>query len=389
MTTHHPIGQAPTDPGTSADQKPDPPRLPHRDRSRAYFARTAADLDIDPFDLVQLLIDSVPDVAALHAAVHLEVFEQLADQEMTSDELAQACEAHPGAMRRLLRWLHASEFIACSRGRYQLTDLGRVLTRDAERSQRHAVLVTGSSYWWEMAGNLAETVRRGHPAPANGLAPYRYLAQRPALGEEFDRFMLARSAAVGRDLAALDDWAHVRTVADLGGGMGGVLDALLDAFPHLDGILADRTDVLDRAQEYLTEGGLAGRVKLAPGDLFEAVPQGAQRYLLSSVLHNHGDDDCIDLLARVRDAMEDAGGAELLIVEGMLPRVAGVPSRWYATDIRMMTLFRGGQVRTEDDYHRLTRQAGLRIRRSLALPSGQTLLIVQLDPPPPPEEEVR
>ncbi|MDP4511750.1 ArsR family transcriptional regulator [Nonomuraea turcica] len=371
--TAHPMPEQP-----GLDGEPVPPALPHRDRSRAYFARTAADLNVTPFELVQFMIDAVPNFATLHAAVRLEVFEILAGQEMTSDELAQACGADPGAMRRLLRWLHAHEFVAARRDRYRLTDLGHVLTKAAAPSQRHAVLVTGSPYWWEASCFLVETVRRGHPTPSDGLSLYEHLTHNPALGADFDHFMTARSTAAGHDLAAIDDFAHVRTVADLGGGLGGVLAAILRAHRHLQGILAERADVAARAQTYLAEQGLADRVKLAPGDLFDAIPASAQRYLLLSVLHNYSDDDCLTLLTLVRQTMEGTGeDTELWIVEGMLPSVPGAASRWYSTDIRMMALFGGGQVRSSADYYRLTERAGLTICKSMALASGQTLLIAR------------
>ncbi|HEX4816014.1 MAG TPA: methyltransferase, partial [Nonomuraea sp.] len=339
MTTY-PLDDAPAEHDAVPDREPDPAALPRRDRSRAYYDPTAVELGISPFNFVQFMIDAGPNAAALHAAVRLGVTEALAGKEMTSDEVAHACQADPDAMRRLLRWLHAFQFVTTRQDRYQLTGLGRVLTTQATPSQRHAVLVTGSPYWQAAIGDLAETIRRGHPAPPDGLSPYEYLAHHRQLGDEFDQFMTARSAAVGQDLADVDDFARVRIVADLGGGRGGVLAALLRAHPHLIGVLADRDDVIARAKAYLTGQSLADRVRLAPGNLFDGVPAGAQRYLLSSVLHNYTDRDCIDLLAKVRDAMNSAGdeAAELWIVEGMLPDEAGVPSRWYSTDMRMLSL---------------------------------------------------
>jgi hypothetical protein len=81
----------------------------------------------------------------------------------------------------------------------------------------------------------------------------------------------------------------------------------------------------------------------------------------------------------VADAMARAGeGAELWIAEGMLPRLPGARSRWYATDIRMLALFPGDGVRVSDDYYRLTRQAGLRVRKISPLPCGQTLMVARL-----------
>ncbi len=202
--------------------------------------------------------------------------------------------------------------------------------------------------------------------------------------------MNARSAAVGRDLAAFD-FKQVRTVADLGGGLGGVLTAILRAHPHLNGILADRPHVLDRAHIHLSKD-LAGRIELAPVDLFDAVPEGAQVYLLSSVLHNHSSQECVDLLTTVRDAMHNAiqapvhnagqagdHRAEVWIVQGMLPVIQGRPSPWHSTDMRMLSLFEGDGVQDADTMSQLITEAGLTLHQTCHLPlSQQTLMIARL-----------
>ncbi|GAA3168698.1 methyltransferase [Nonomuraea salmonea] len=360
---------------TTTDQ---PTPLPQRHRSTAVPAHQLDDLDIPPAALVQFMMDAVPDFMALHAAVELDIFELLAKAELTSEELADACEADPAAMRRLMRWLHSRDFVSSYGERYQLTELGQILTAAAQPSMRHAVLVTGSPYWWEATGGLTEVIRCGHPTwPGNGL--YDHLARDPELGAAFDMFMDARSSALGQDLAALDDYATVRTIADLGGGLGGVLATILTAHPHLHGVLADRHDVLARAHDRLTCAGLADRVELAPGDLFDTVPDGAQIYLLSSVCHNFPDQQVTTLFNKIAEAMTSSGDdAELWIVEGMLPRLPGARSRWYSTDMRMLALFPGDGVRISDDYYRLIGQAGLRVRKIKPLPCGQTLMIARL-----------
>ncbi|MDA0634367.1 methyltransferase [Nonomuraea sp. CA-218870] len=329
---------------------------------------------VDPYQHIQKMLDAVPDFAALHAAVELDVFEALATQTVTSDELADACGADPDAMNRLLGWLHARGFVADSSAGYRLTELGHVLTAEADPSQRHAVLVAGSTYWWNAIGRLAHTIRRGQPTQLEGQPVYEYLACTPGLAEQFDRFMTARSTAVGRDLASLDGWAEVRLVADLGGGLGGVLAALVHAHPHLRGVLAERPGVTARAHAYLKEQGLLGRVEIVAADIFEEIPRGAQRYLLSSILHNYSDEACVSLLTEVRHALQDNAGGQVWIVEGLLPRRTSTPSPWYATDIRMMSLFQGGQVRRASQLRRLARQAGQTIVHATPLPCGQTVL---------------
>lgn len=332
------------------------------------------------YQYVQGLIDAVPDFAAVHAGVELRVFDVLALGPMTGGMLADVCGADRQAMERLLAWLHSRGFVTGNgAGGYRLTGLGQVLTADASPSQRHAVLVTGSSYWWQTIGSLADVIRHGRPMPPDGLAPvYEHLAVDDELGEQFDRFMTARSTVVGADLAGVGDWAEVRTVADLGGGCGGVLATLLHAHPRLRGLLAERRDVTIRARTYLAGAGLIDRADIVVADIFQKIPRGAERYLLSSILHNYDDARCVSLLADVREALKDNGGGQVWIVEGMVPGIPGAPSPWYSTDIRMMSLFAGGRVRRSSQVRVLADQAGLRVRDARELPCGQTLVVAQL-----------
>ncbi|MFD2357263.1 hypothetical protein ACFSTC_60300 [Nonomuraea ferruginea] len=67
---------------------------------------------IDGFERVQKMLNGMPDFAALYTAVELGVFEELAAETMTCDELAEACGADPTMMGRLLGWLQAHSFVA-------------------------------------------------------------------------------------------------------------------------------------------------------------------------------------------------------------------------------------------------------------------------------------
>ncbi|MGW4412242.1 methyltransferase [Nonomuraea sp. NPDC004702] len=317
--------------------------------------------------------------AALHAFVSLGGPEHLAAAgELPSEELAARCEADPAMMGQLLSALHCYGIVSAHRGRYQLSPTGMALLPDADDSMYAAVRVTGSPLWWQAAGTLDKTVRTGHPAVLDGARdPYERLAGEPELAALFDQFMVSRSAAVGRDLASMaDGFVGARTVTDLGGGQGGVLAAILHAHPTLRGALVERADVAPRASAYLNGQGLSDRTTVVVGDIFSVIHPGAQRYLLSSILHNWSDLDCVTVLALIRAAMRDSGpDAELWCVEAIKPARPGMYSPTIDLGLRMMALFPGGKERTLEELLALMDQAGLRCRTTLPLAHGQTLLI--------------
>lgn len=103
--------------------------------------------------------------------------------------------------------------------------------------------------------------------------------------------------------AAAYDFSGCRVVADLGGAGGGLLAAILSANPQTKGILVDRKEAVEKAAPRFAAAGLAARCELVAGDLLEAVPHGADAYVLSFVLHGYSDDEARRILQNCRVAM--------------------------------------------------------------------------------------
>ena len=58
----------------------------------------------------------------------------------------------------------------------------------------------------------------------------------------------------------------------------------------------DRPDVAGHAATALAEAGVADRVRIVGGDFFHDVPAGGDAYLLSRVLHNWDDAECVAMM---------------------------------------------------------------------------------------------
>jgi cyclopropane fatty-acyl-phospholipid synthase-like methyltransferase len=153
------------------------------------------------------------------------------------------------------------------------------------------------------------------------------------------------------------DLSGVMTVADVGGGAGDLLAAILEANPDLWGILIDRPEMLARAHPALRTGALAGRRTLLPADLFDE-PPAADAYVLAQVLHNWDDEHAARLLRGLRRAAPPA--ARLFVLTLVVPEGGGAhPAK--TADIGMMSLFGGGRERTEPELRDLLAAAGWRV----------------------------
>ena len=118
-----------------------------------------------PFRLSRM-ISSLWVPQAIHTAAALGLADAMAAGPRTSDDLAAAVGAHPGALQRLLRGLVALELCTTTDdGRFELTDLGSCLRSDTRDSVRAWALLMGDRVWLSWS-RLLDCVRTGDSVPA-------------------------------------------------------------------------------------------------------------------------------------------------------------------------------------------------------------------------------
>jgi hypothetical protein len=180
----------------------------------------------------------------------------------------------------------------------------------------------------------------------------------------FNAGMAGNSPAHARLIAATYDFSRMRTVVDVGAGRGRLLATILEQYPRLRGILFDQPHVIEDARQIVTEAGVVDRCELVGGSFFEAVPAGADAYLLRNIIHDWEDDQAVSILTTCRRAMAD--GARLVLVERYIaddPREA-LPV--LHADLEMLVNV-GGRERTTDEYADLLARSGLRLARTISL----------------------
>jgi len=121
--------------------------------------------------------------------------------------------------------------------------------------------------------------------------------------------------------------------------------------------------------------GLMNRVSIKPGNFFENVPSGADAYLLSHIIHDWTEDQCLTILGNCRRAMNPA--SRLLIIEMVLPP-GNTPHPGKLLDL-MMLVGPGGRERTEQEYATLLGKAGLRLNRVVPTESAVSVVEAALD----------
>jgi hypothetical protein len=305
---------------------------------------------------------------SISVAASMGIPDALALGPRSAEDLADELRADGPTLYRLLRMLAAAGILSEeSDRRFALTDLGTVLRADVEGSIREQAILFGLPEMLSAWGNLEHSIRTGENAFAAlyGKPVWEWRAEKPDVQSQFNRAMAAISGPVGPAFADTIDLAEGDVIADIGGGNGTLLAAVLARHPGVRGIVFDQPAVVAEAAAVLEARGVADRAEAVGGSFFEAVPP-ADVYVMKSILHDWPDPESIAILGAIRTAARPL--ARVLLVE----RVLGGPNEdleGKLSDLHMLVM-PGGQERTLDEWRALLAAGGWELQRTKPLPAG-------------------
>ncbi|MEU6995009.1 methyltransferase [Streptomyces sp. NPDC046465] len=312
---------------------------------------------------------------AVYAAVKLGLPDLIAAGHTGPADLARAAGADEDAVRRLLRLLLRLDVVdGDENDGYRNTDVGELL-RDQPGSLRDVSLLYGEEFY-QAWGHSIETFKTGGTGfeKAYGKSLIGYLREDSDAAERFQRAMKAQANNFAFDAVPQHiDFTADRHVVDIAGGSGQLLARVLGSAPEARGTLLDLEHTLPIARAHLEQSVGTDRTELIAGDMFTTpIPKEADTYLLSRVLGDWSDDDCVRLLRSIREAM--APNSRLLIIELVVQegKAGLIAPLW---DLHLMVV-NGGHQRSIGEYRDLVARSGLAIERSVPLPMEASALVL-------------
>jgi hypothetical protein len=312
--------------------------------------------DLAPPSLMRAILTSSFLVQALHVVATLGVADQLAAGPLTSDELAQRVGAKADPLRRVLRALAAAGIFALKGNHVELTPLAATLRTDVRGSVNGMASILGAEFLWRAWGDLLHTVRTGETAfqHVHGRKFFNFVLEHPDLMAKFNHWMVETAAIQAEAILAAYDFSAFRSLADIGGGHGGLLREILRRHPSLKAVLFDMPAVVAAAPD------LGEYVAKIGGSFFDEVPRGMDAYVLKYILHDWGDEDCVRILTNCRRAMADR--AKIVVIDMIVPP----GDYWHyskLSDLTMLVLNHGGRERTRAEFEGLFERVGLSVER--------------------------
>lgn len=207
---------------------------------------------------------------------------------------------------------------------------------------------------------------------AFGKTLYEHLEETPGGTLAFSDAMISNSAHPSISIANQFPFNNYELVMDLGGGIGTLLCAVLQAHSHLRGLIYEINELKRPAEQYIESRGLSDRAGVEVGNFLESVPSGADLFMVKNSLWNWSDEQCSNIMQNVREAAT-GNQAQFLIIEYVINQENASWTTLYDLQILNMP---GGRARTLAEYKELLTKNGFAIDR-IDIVEDETLILAK------------
>ncbi|MGC1306969.1 MAG: methyltransferase [Phormidesmis sp.] len=318
------------------------------------------------FDLMLAFVKS----QCLYVATRLGIFNLLDDQgEQTVENLAQQTSTDTERLYFILRALAHVDVLAEKPGRvFAPTSASELLVTNKAPSAGHLAMHLIEPAQWDAWKVLPESLAQG-VVPfelANGKGVYQYCYDNAWSKDTFIKAMSFLTGSQVDGLLDAYDFGQYAKVMDVGGGQGGLISSIVKRY-GCKGILFDLADVTETARDYMNAQGIEpDAVEIKTGDVFEAIPRGADAIVMKHFISAWNDEDAMKILANCKQALPSSG--KLVLLQSFVPDIDepkteadGIMPGIFAVQINVATP--GGGWRTKKQFQTLFENSGFRLER--------------------------
>lgn len=237
----------------------------------------------------------------LHAAVKLDVFTAINDQQLSSKEIAAKLKVENKGLERLLNALTAMDLLLKRGDKFSNTAVGKnFLSRDSDRYIGHIMM--HHYHLIESWTHLDQAVKTGEPVRK------RASFSDEELRESFLMGMFNMAMTIAPRIVPLTDLSGRKHLLDLGGGPGTYAIHFCMNNPQLTATVFDLPTTRPFAEKTIKKFDLSERIEFRDGNYLEDPITG--RYdaaWMSHILHGEGPDDCREIIKKTAAVLEPGG----------------------------------------------------------------------------------
>ena len=223
---------------------------------------------------------------ALHAAVKLDVFTAIGDEQLSGKEISQKVNGSQRGVEMLLNGLIAMDLLEKIGGKYANTPAGKTfLTKDSAKFLGHIMM--HHHHLVESWAQLDQAVLSGRPVRE------RSSFSDDEWRESFLMGMFNLAMGLAPKIVPLIDLSSNRHLLDLGGGPGTYAIQFCLNNPQLKATVYDLPTTRPFAEKTIEKFKLADRIQFSDGNYLKDPINGRYDAIwMSHILHAEGPDDC-------------------------------------------------------------------------------------------------
>ena len=298
---------------------------------------------------------------AVSTACKLNLFDSF-QVEKTIGQVAQELDLSEEKLTLLIKALHNEGFLNQSNDSYVVNELSELLTDNHPESLKYACLNWAGEHLtaWQ---NLDFSIETGKSAfeKVYGKPFFDYLNDHTEKLDAYHKAMYQYAKDDYKSLPERIDFGKHKSIMDVGGGYGAVLEIIKNNQKELDCILFDLESVVANINRT--------NIEKIGGDFFEAIPSRTEAIILSRVLHDWDDNKARKILLNCFEALPDEG--YLYVIENCSDNIS--------VDLSLLSLNMSAMCesfeRTKSEYMDLAQNSGFHLIDEKQLNSLQTILI--------------
>ncbi len=306
----------------------------------------------------------------IYVAAKLGIADMLAQRNRNIEELAEMSATMADPLYRMMRALAGIGIFTETKNRvFENTPLSECLKKGRLKS---AALMFESNWHSNIWNNLLYSIQTGKPSfeKVFDKPAFEWFRDNPKQADIFNEANSFKAVFTHRIIVERYDFSRIKTLTDVGGGLGSLMIEILKANSHMKGIVAELPETIPQIIKTIKKNKLENRMGAVQCDFFKEIPVGSDAYLLSHILHDWPDEKCINILKNCRKVMDSKG--KLLIIEGIIPS-GNEFSVSKLLDLEVL-LMGGGCERTKDEFEELFKKSGFQLSEIVQTDEGISII---------------
>lgn len=301
---------------------------------------------------------------AISTACKLNIFDALEKGSSVFD-LSKKLNLHEASLKILLSALVQIDFLEIHENDfYKLNQNSLLLTEKHPQSLKYACMNWSDEHLIAF-NNLSYSIQTGNSAfeKIYGNNYFDYLNLNPEKLDNYHKAMFQYAQDDYENIASIIDFSVHKSIMDIGGGYGALIQAIKSKNPSLECILFDLPQVIENVY-------LANIVKKS-GSFFDSLPSNIDAFILSRILHDWNDEKALEILNNVFKALPEKG--ILYVIENCADKINIDLS---LLSLNMLAMCQSYE-RNSKEYIALCEKIGLKFKESKPLNTLQTILIFE------------